>query len=378
MIYLFIGVGFLYVLSLVMLLIGFRKLPLFTAEELPEKTKFSIVIPFRNETENLQGLLESLQNLKYPSQLFEVIFVDDASEDNSVEIINQTLNKNGSLENFQIIKNERQSASPKKDAITAAIAISKNEWILTTDADCILPSTWLKAYDSFIQTNRTALVAGPILYKSNESIHGQFQKFDGLSLQLVTMGSFGLQTPILCNGANLAYKKEAFYSVQGFAKNNHIASGDDIFILEKILKIAPKAVHFLKSEEAIVETLPQNSWTGLIDQRIRWTSKTAKQKSSFSKPLGVLVFIANSLILVGLIYCIIKPDFSPYYLSFLVAKVSIDFYVIKMSNTFYKSKINITAFLLSAFSYPIVTVIVVFGSLKGTYSWKGRKFKKRP
>ena len=378
MIYLFIGVGFLYLLSLAMLLIGFLKLPVFTKKLFPEKTKFSIVIPFRNEADNLQGLLESLQGLKYPPHLFEVIFVDDASEDNSVETINQALKKNVGFDNFQIIKNERYSASPKKDAITAAITNSKHEWILTTDADCILPSTWLKAYDSFIQTNRTALVAGPILYKPNESIHGQFQKFDGLSLQLVTMGSFGLQTPILCNGANLAYKKEAFYSVQGFSENNHIASGDDIFILEKILKIAPKEVHFLKSEEAIVETLPQNSWTGLIDQRIRWTSKTAKQKSSFSKPLGVLVFLANSLILVGLIYCIIKPDFSPYYLSFLVAKVSIDFYVIKMSNTFYKSKINIAAFLLSAFSYPIVTVIVVFGSLRGTYSWKGRKFEKRP
>ena len=378
MIYLFIGVGFLYLLSLALLILGFRKLPVFTKELHPEKTKFSIVIPFRNETENLQGLLESIQKIKYPPQLFEIIFVDDASEDNSAEIISQTLKKDLGFENFQIIKNERHSASPKKDAITAAIAISKYAWILTTDADCILPPNWLKAYDSFIQTNNPALVAGPILYKSNESIHGQFQKFDGLSLQLVTMGSFGWQTPILCNGANLAYRKEAFYSVQGFSENNHIASGDDIFIMEKILKIAPKEVHFLKSEEAIVETMPQRGWTDLIHQRIRWTSKTARQKSSFSKPLGMLVFLTNSLILVGLIYSIIKPLFSSYYLGFLVAKVSIDFYVIKVSNTFYKSKINIVAFLLSAFSYPIVTIIVVLGSLRGTYSWKGRSFEKQP
>jgi biofilm PGA synthesis N-glycosyltransferase PgaC len=377
MTYLFIGVGFLYTISLTMLIYGFRKLPLFTGELLPEKTKFSIIIPFRNEAENLPGLLESLQNLKYPSHLFEVIFVDDASEDNSAETINQSLQKNEGFEHFKIIKNERNSASPKKDAITAAIAISKYEWILTTDADCILPPTWLKAYDSFIQKNRTTLIAGPLVYKSDKSINGQFQKFDGLSLQLVTMGSFGMQTPILCNGANLAYRKETFYSVNGFAENNHIASGDDIFILEKILKIAPMEVHFLKSEEAIVETMPQKSWIDLINQRIRWTSKTAKQKSSFSKLLGSLVFLANFLILAGLIYSIIRPDFSTYYLGFLVTKVFIDFYVIKSSNAFYKSKINIATFLLSAFSYPIVTVIVVFGSLRGTYSWKGRKFEKR-
>jgi len=378
MIYLFLGVGFLYVLSLAMLINGFEKLPVFTSEELPEKTKFSIVIPFRNETENLQGLLESLQKIKYPSHLFEVIFVDDASEDNSVETIKQILEQNTGLEHFQIIKNERHSASPKKDAITAAIAISKYDWILTTDADCTLPPTWLKAYDSFIQTNRTTLVAGPIVYKANTSIVEQFQKFDGLSLQLVTMGSFGLQNPILCNGANLAYRKEAFYSVQGFSENNHIASGDDIFILEKILKTAPKEVHFLKYEGAIVETQTQHNWAKLIDQRIRWTSKTAKQKSHISKPLGLVVFANNFLILAGLLYCFIRPDFYPYYLTFFASKVLLDFYAIKMSNTFFKSKINVAAFLLSTCSYPIVTVIVVLGSLRGTYSWKGRNFEKQP
>ncbi|MFT4847782.1 MAG: biofilm PGA synthesis N-glycosyltransferase PgaC [Sediminicola sp.] len=378
MIYLFLGVGFLYTLSLVILSIGFRKLPVFTEKLLPEKTRFSIVIPFRNEAENLQGLLESLQKIKYPSHLFEVIFVDDASEDNSVKIIKQILEQNTGLEHFHIIKNERHSASPKKDAITAAITISKYEWILTTDADCTLPAAWLKAYDSFIQTNRTTLVAGPIVYKASTSIVEQFQKFDGLSLQLVTMGSFGLQNPILCNGANLAYRKEAFYSVQGFSENNHIASGDDIFILEKILKIAPKEVHFLKSKEAIVKTLPQRSGTDLINQRIRWTSKTAKQKSFFSKLLGMLVLLINFLILVGLIYCITKPYFLPYYLVFLIGKVLLDFYVITICNAFYRSKINLGTFLLSACIYPIATVIIVLGSLIGTYSWKGRKFEKQP
>jgi biofilm PGA synthesis N-glycosyltransferase PgaC len=378
MIYLFIGVGFLYLLSLVVLIIGFRKLPVFTEELLAERTRFSIVIPFRNEAKNLQDLLESLQKIKYPPQLFEVIFVDDASEDNSVEIINQALKKNLGFENFQIIKNERYSASPKKDAITAAIAISKHEWVLTTDADCILPPTWLKAYDSFIQTKRATLVAGPIVYKSNKSIVEQFQKLDGLSLQLVTMGSFGLQSPILCNGANLAYRKEAFYLVQGFAENNHIASGDDIFILEKILKLIPKEVHFLKAKEAIVATLPQSSWTDLINQRIRWTSKTARQKSSFSKPLGMLVFLMNLIVLTGPIYCIAKPNFLTFYLGFIAAKVFLDFYIITMSNTFHKSKIKLGTFLLSTCSYPMVTIIVVLGSLRGAYSWKGRKFEKHP
>lgn len=378
MIYLFLSVGLLYILSLAILVVGFWKLPMSTKKLPTHKTTFSIVIPFRNEAENLQGLLESLQNLKYPSHLFEVLFVDDASEDNSVRVINQVLKKNGSFNNYKIIKNKRCSASPKKDAITAAIAISKYEWILTTDADCMLPPTWLTSYDSFIQTIKSTLVAGPIVYKADESVVQQFQKFDGLSLQLVTAGSFGLHAPILCNGANLAYRKEAFYSVNGFSENNHIASGDDIFILEKILKIAPKEVHFLKSADAIVETQSQSSWKDLIHQRIRWASKTAKQKSSFSKTLGLVVFLSNFLILLGCLYSIISPHLLPYYVAFFVAKAFLDFYVIQTSNTFFKNKMNAAAFLISVFYYPIITVLVVLRSLKGTYSWKGRNFEKQP
>ena len=378
MIYLFFGVGFAYLLALVALVIGFQKLPFFREESLPKKTRFSIVIPFRNEAGNLSNLLESLLNLNYPTSLFEVILVDDASEDESVNIINQIIEKNNDPNNLRVIKNKRHSASPKKDAIAAAIAISKYEWIVTTDADCIVPATWLTAYNCFIGSHKAALVAGPVVYKPNESIASQFQYFDGLSLQFVAMGSFGLQIPMLCNGANLAYKKETFYLVEGFSKNNHIASGDDLFMMEEILKTTPKEVHFLKSKNAIVETLPEDSWTTIIAQRIRWASKTANQKSAFSKLLGLLVFTTNALVLVGLLYCLIKPVFLPYYISFIVVKVAADYVIVKMSNTLFKGKINNAAFLPSAFSYPIVTVLVVLRSLRGSYSWKGRTFEKQP
>ena len=145
-----------------------------------------------------------------------------------------------------------------------------------------------------------------------------------------------------------------------------------------MLKIAPKEVHFLKSADAIVETQSQSSWKDLIHQRIRWTSKTAKQKSSFSKTLGLVVFLSNFLILLGLLYSIISPHLLPYYVAFFVAKGFLDFYVIQTSNTFFKNKMNAAAFLISVFYYPIITVLVVLGSLKGTYSWKGRNFEKQP
>ena len=107
----------------------------------------------------------------------------------------------------------------------------------------MLPPTWLTSYDSFIQTIKSTLVAGPIVYKADTSVVQQFQKFDGLSLQLVTAGSFGLHAPILCNGANLAYRKEAFYSVNGFSENNPSKFQGHVFI--HLPHIAPAAVVIL-------------------------------------------------------------------------------------------------------------------------------------
>ena len=378
MIFAIIIIGLAYIITLGILLIGFQKLPVFAEKSTTQKTQFSIIIPFRNEAESLPKLLESLQKLNYPNHLFEVILVDDASEDHSVEIIKDSLRLNSEQNNFRLIKNVRQSVSPKKDAITTAIGIAKYEWILTTDADCVLPASWLKSFDAFIQKNNPTLVAGPVRYRSKNSLVGQFQKFDGSSLQLVTMGFFGWGMPILSNGANLAYKKDAFIAVNGFAENNHIASGDDIFILEKLRKHAPGKVLFLKSTEAIVATGVQKTWKEIIEQRIRWASKTSKQQEHYSKVVGLVVFLTNLLILIGFFYSFLQTKFLTYYLVFLVVKILLDLIVLIKSNSLFRSKINIRYFLASVLCYPFVTIIVVLSSLKGTYSWKGRKFKKQP
>ncbi len=191
------------------------------------------------------------------------------------------------------------------------------------------------------------------------------------------MAGFGLKKPILCNGANLAYKKEAFLEVEGFSENNHIASGDDIFILEKINTNYPGKVHFLKSEEAIVTTFPEKEWPSLIEQRIRWASKTSKQNNFISKCLGLLVFLANLMVVIGAIYCIMNMILFSVYLPIVLLKVLLDFIVLKISSHFFQSKVKFNSFLGSIILYPFVIVWVVLGSLKGNYNWKGRKFEKQ-
>ncbi len=365
----------LYLIAMGILAHGFLKLKKNNAVEILPKTRFSIIIPFRNEAANLLPLLQSLGILYYPSNLFEVIFVDDASEDASAEIILDAL-KNSSL-SYRIIQNERFSASPKKDAITTAINLAKHEWILTTDADCRLPENWLGAFNNFILEKNPMMVCGPVLYKANNSFVEKFQQLDGFSLQTVTMGSFGLQRPLLCNGANLGYKKEAFLNLNGFHGNSHIGSGDDIFMLEKIQSAFPGKVLFLKNENAIVTTQPQNSWKSLLNQRMRWASKTATQKNRVSKILGILVFFTNLSVLLIPFGILFQPDSIVFFLSLLIFKMAADYFIIAFGATFFNKKVNGLTFILSFFLYAFITVIVVLKSFNGTYVWKGRVFEKQ-
>ena len=144
----------LYLMIIGSLVYGLDKVDDFNLSDISPRTKFSIVIPFRNEAQNLPNLLESLSKLNYPHSHFEVILVNDDSNDESVDIINQYLVKIESsfLKNIKIIDNVIQTNSPKKDAITLAIKNTSFDWIVTTDADCIAPRFWLDSFDQIIQS----------------------------------------------------------------------------------------------------------------------------------------------------------------------------------------------------------------------------------
>lgn len=365
----------LYALCLGALFYGFWRLPNFSAEGLAPQTRFSVVVPFRNEAENLPALLKTIENLTYPSELFEVNFVNDASEDTSEAIISAAMES--SKFSLKILQNKRISNAPKKDAISEAIKNSKFEWIVTTDADCVLPKYWLKTLDAYIQKNNPTMVCGPVIYESNGSFIENFQQMDGLSLQAATLGSFGLGSPMLCNGANLAYQKDVFIAVGGFSGNEHLASGDDIFLMDKWNKAFPKQVQFLKSKEAIVSTKPQTTWKNVVDQRIRWASKTSRLKNPLSLLVAMLVFLANVSFLAFPVLMILDTQNLGFYLLLTAVKIMVDYVVMQQNFSLFGNKFSFWKFLGQTYVYALMVLIVTLGSFRGHYSWKGRTFKKQ-
>src|SRR6478609_6169769 len=127
MIFLCVLFVILYIAAIGRLIAGFERIKTFEPTDSHPENRFSIVVPFRNEAKNLPELLESFSNLKYPITHFEVILVDDESTDDFKSLLSPIP--------VRIIRNNRISNSPKKDAITTAIPVSKMEWIITTDVD---------------------------------------------------------------------------------------------------------------------------------------------------------------------------------------------------------------------------------------------------
>ena len=356
----------IYFISISLLIFGFSRIKKYREKGLQPKTSFTIIVPFRNEEENLPNLLTSFSNLNYPLDLFEVILVDDSSE--------EKFQVSGFRFQVSVIDNIRVSNSPKKDAISTAMQHVKTNWVITTDADCIVPENWLLTFDNYIQDNQVSMLAGAVSYECKNSFLHHFQQLDLTSLQGATIGSFGINRAFMCNGANFAYTKSLFEKLNGFDGNNKIASGDDVFLLQKAVEQFPKEVHYLKSEEAIVITNPTETGKSLFYQRVRWAAKTSSYKSTFGKFLGLIVFFGNLSFIIGFFFFLFGIWSYLIFVLFAFFKFGIDFMLLFITNQFL-TKTKIKSLFLSSLLYPFFSSAVALYSLFGGYEWKGRKFK---
>ncbi|WP_026837397.1 glycosyltransferase family 2 protein [Gillisia sp. JM1] len=380
-IFFLIVVTLIYVALITALILGWKKVASFELSGAAPLNKFSIITPFRNEAENLPELLLSLSNINYPKTHFEIILVNDESEDNSVQACFHFKQRNPELQ-FSIINNIRKTNSPKKDAITTAIISSRFEYIITTDADCAVPALWLQAFNEKIIETDAAMIAAPVSFFSARSSKERFlnylaafQELDFMSLQAAGIGGFGLNRPFICNGANLCYEKRAFYEVEGFQGNSNISSGDDVFLLQKF-KDLNYPVCFLKSEQAIVYTKPQASLQTLFSQRIRWAAKTTAYKSVFAKLIGLSVLLVNLFLVIGLILTLLNEvNYELVLFSFLI-KFLVDLGLLYYSATFFRKKTMLSHFLWCSLLYPFFSTLVAILSLFSGFEWKGRSFKK--
>jgi cellulose synthase/poly-beta-1,6-N-acetylglucosamine synthase-like glycosyltransferase len=281
------------------------------------QTFISVIIPARNEEQNLPALLNGLKDQVYNKSLFEVIVVDDHSNRR-----HSWYSKTICFGNVKLIQLQQHVAttginSYKKKAIEIAIAQSKGELIVTTDADCVVTKNWLKTIATFYEQNDPAFIVMPVKYEHSNNFLEIFQALDFMTLQGITGAAVSGKSQSMCNGANLAYTKKAFEAAGGFEGINNIASGDDMLLMHKIFKQNPAGTMYLKSSDVIVQTKAMYSWKDFFNQRIRWASKADKYDDKRIFWVLLIVYAFNVMLLVLPVVAAIKNYQLNYQLSII-------------------------------------------------------------
>ncbi len=341
-------------------------------ELLTKPTFFSVVIPARNESENIKICIDSILAQNYPTDFFEIIIIDDFSEDDTALIVKnlQEQNVNMHLLSMADYFKPNEISSYKKKAIEKAVQHAKGNWIVTTDADCIVPPNWLLLFHQYIEQHQPVFVAAPVMFIKETGVLNQFQLLDFLALQGITAAAVGAGKHSMSNGANLAFEKSAFIAVGGYQGVDQIASGDDMFLMHKMKMTLSNRIGYLFHPGAIVLTKAMQNWKEFFMQRIRWSSKARFYDDRSIFWVLLLVYLFN--------FSFLWMLFMGHYGSLLIAlafKIFFEVFFLDPVAKFYDLQSQLRFFALYQPLHIAYTILAgLFGQVK-TYTWKGRRVK---
>lgn len=351
-----------YFVLLLVLRMGWAKALHPKATKVAQKNFFiSVIIPVRNEAGNMEALIGGLSGQTYPSQDFEVIFVDDHSSDNAIK------NYGGRMQNLTVLF-LREHEQGKKAALSLGIDRAKGEIIVTTDADCQLPPPWLTTINSVFQDHRVAMAAGLVAMADGNKFFSRWQAMEFASVIGTGTAALGLKMPLMCNGANLSFRKEVFQQVNGYAGNDHIASGDDEFLMRKVISRFPRSIEIVR---ATVVTQPLGSLKEFLYQRIRWASKWRGNPSVTARLIAVFIFLVQALWIVFM-FTFWHLD-STMALVIFGGKITGDLLFLLPVFRFMRIKFRPLPFLGLQFLYPFYVIFVGLLAPWIGFRWKDRK-----
>lgn len=339
-----------------------------TRHDLPRVT---VLVAARNEADRIGPLLTSLMQQDYVAQ-WEAIVVDDLSTDDTALLVE-------SLCDERIRCHRREPGDGfsmnKKGALTSGIRQAKGEVILVTDADCWMGPGWISSMLRYF-SSEVDFVSGPVLLQGPRQLHLEMQGLEYMSLNAIGAAAIQLGEPNMCTGINMAYRKATFEAVGGYAGNDHIASGDDEFLLHKVHAYNPTGIRFCLQTEALVCTKPELTVIGLLKQRIRWVSKQQVYTNKrITRRLQSAWFFNAWVFVLLLLGCFVQPAFFYLFSVVFVSKCWVEYRFLKEVSAFYNRRGLERLVPLEQLFYIPYVLIVGLGSFTSNYQWKGRNHR---
>ncbi len=348
---------------------------LFRISQTVQENRFSVsvMVPARNEAQHITECLASLWNQTYPSALYEVVVIDDNSTDNTGRVVEEFISDKP---NFRLLRHQISGARPtyKKQALKFAIGETRGEIIMTIDADTVAQERWIQEIISQYDEN-TGLVAGLVSFPrhSEHSLFHRLQTLEFAGIVFCGVGSAGNNNPIICNGSNLSYRRQAFEDAGGYEGHLHLPSGDDDLLLQNIHSKTDWKIKYALFPESINFTRPAESLHSFLNQRSRWASKSLHYPSAWILPLLFSIYIFYLLVLAGL-PLVLTGILSPAIFAVaLLLKMIPEALVIFRALSILRRRDLLKLFLIAQFFQIPYILYVGFRGFFHKFSWKDSK-----
>ena len=370
----------LYVLLMLLLLAGWQKIRYFVPSGKAGHTQVSVLVAVRNEAGFVLNLLHDLEKQSYNKDLWELIVIDDHSEDGTPELVR----KFAATASFSVQVLELRLFLPdyfpeenfKKKALSLGVEKAIGELVLTTDGDCRVPTGWIETMVAFYEEKQPVCITAGVGFTGEKTFFEKLQSLEFGSLVATGAATLAWNLPALSNGANLAFAKNIFQKLGGYQGTAGTPSGDDVFLVQKFNEHFQGRVLFLKNDQAVVLTPAQPNWHSFLQQRKRWAGKWNLYQDWKVRTLGFFIFAAN-LSWVILLLLLPGAGTERQWIFFLILCRFYTEFIFLRASAKYLKKTELIGYLpilllLNPFYVVLLGILVITNK---DYEWKGRKVK---
>lgn len=326
----------------------------------------SIVVPARDEENNILMCLDSIFKSEYPKDKFEIIVVNDRSNDKTRQYVESYVSNNINLRLINIENDNEKLIPGKPGALDIGIKAAKGDYVLMTDADCEVNKKWILSIVKTFVEKKSDQVASFTLVKHN-NFFDKYQAIEWILMHTMASGGIGYKFPLGCFGNNTAIRKDMYLKIGGYA-NLEFSVTEDLALLQAVHKAKGK-VDYICHRDSTVRTLPIKNISDYLKQRKRWA--IGGKKLGWKATLFVL---ASLLIWISFIFSLINGN---YYLGFsiLLLKLITDAILVIPSILTVKENGLLAYILPSNLLFLITELILPFLIINKKVEWKGQIFE---
>ena len=361
----------IYCFSVLLLIIGLFRTTRKTANQ--KQHPITVILSAHNEEEYIEQCLKCLADQNYPKEKYEVIIANDRSDDRTPEIIKKFCSEYSNFKSVDVENSE--NVIPKKTALIKGLDIAKGEIVVSTDADCITPVTWLSDLNECF-TDDVGLVIGHTNYIIPNNVWKGIDALDYFSQRALGAAFIGIGSAYTCTASNFAYRKEIFDKNRDELTKIKIRPAEDNFLLHRVHKKSNYKIAVAIKPGSFVTTNGASGIKDFMNQRFRWSAYGGNITTAGIRLFFIPTLIYYPLISISLIGAFFNTDmFTALFLS-LICKVTVDFLFMIKATTLYNCLYLLKYFLpISLIHLFLVPIIVLWGNLL-TFQWKGRRYTK--